>query len=206
MRNAVFVSLACCAMCAAAAARAQNESSASASSTSASAASGVPVERLVAVVSHKIGKPFVLDPRVRADVVIEGKAPADLSYAELLDVLDAYGFAAFDDGRFVRVVPESLIRTEAIPTITTRDTRPGPEYVSELIVVKNVSAPQLVPILRPLVRSSGHLVAYPESQTLLIVDRFENVRRLEGLIHALDGAGAGHARPPDKSAEQSDGH
>ena len=166
----------------------------------------MPVERLVAVVSHKIGKPFVLDPRVRADVVIEGKAPADLSYAELLDVLDAYGVAAFDDGRFVRVVPESVIRTVAIPTITTRDTRPGPEYVSELIVVKNVSAPQLVPILRPLVRSSGHLVAYPESQTLLIVDRFENVRRLEGLCMRLMVPAQVTRARRDKSAEQSDGH
>ena len=73
--------------------------------------------------------------------------------------------------------------------ITARDTRPGPEYVSKLIVVKNVSAPQLVPILRPLVRS------YPESPTLLIVDRFENVRRLEGLIQAIDSGGSAHARP-----------
>lgn len=202
MRNPVLMSLACCAIGAAAAASAQNESSASASA----AAPGVPVERLVAAVSHKIGRPFVLDPRVRAGVVIKGKAPADLSYAELLDVLDAYGFAALDDGRLVRVVPEDSIRTEAIPTITAHDTRPGPEYVTELIAVKNVSAAQMVPILRPLVRGSGHLVAYPESQNLLIVDRCENVRRIEGLIHALDGAGSGHARPTDKPAERPDGH
>lgn len=201
MRNAVLTSLACCAICATSAPRAQNESSAGVSTPA-----GVPVERLVAAVSHKIGKPFVLDPRVRADVAIEGKAPTELSYAELLDVLDAYGFAAFDDDHFVRVVPENSIRTEAIPTITSHDSRPGPEYVSELIVVKNVSAPQVVPILRPLVRASGHLVAYPESQTLLIVDRFENVRRLEGLIHALDNAGSAHARSTDKAAEQADCH
>lgn len=160
----------------------------------------------MAAVSHKIGKPFVLDPRVRADVVIEAKAPAELTYAELLDVLDAYGFAAFDDGRFVRVVPDSSIRTEAIPTVSAHDTRPGPQYVSELVVVKNVSAPQLVPMLRPPVRSSGQLVAYPESQTLLIVDRFENVRRLEGLIRAIDSAGSAHARAPDKAAEPADGY
>ncbi len=201
MRTPALTSLACCTICAAAAVSAQSEPSANAS-----AASGVAVERLVAAVSHRIGRPFVLDARVRAEVVIEGKASADLSYAELLDVLEVYGFAAFDDGHFVRVVPENAIRMEAIPTITAHDTRPGPEYVSELIMVKNASAAQLVPILRPLVRSSGHLVAYPQSQALLIVDRFENVRRLEGLIHALDGAVSARTRPTDKIAEQPDSH
>ena len=55
MSNAVLTSLACCAICATATASAQNESSASASTLA-----GVPVERLVATVSHKIASPSCL--------------------------------------------------------------------------------------------------------------------------------------------------
>ena len=197
MKNAALT-LACSALFAS-----MHTSAQTAVSASAPAESGVPVERLVAAVARKSGKTFVLDPRVHADVVIEGKTPTDLTYPELLDVLAVYGYATYDDGHFVRILPEASIRAEAIPTISARDTRPGAEFVAELIQVKNITAPQLVPILRPLVHSSGHLVAYPETQSLMIVDRFDNVRRIEGLIHALDSAGSGRARgAPDKAAPE----
>jgi general secretion pathway protein D len=54
--------------------------------------------------------------------------------------------------------------------------------------VKNISAPQLVPILRPLVPQQGALSALPQSNSLVIVDRFANLRRIEGLIRTLDSA------------------
>jgi len=150
--------------------------------------SSVPLERLIANVARKTGKTFVLDPRVHADAVIIGRPSADLTYAELVGVLDTQGFAAVEEPGFVRVVPDSAIRTLATPTITARDTRPASEYVSEIITVKNISAPQLVPILRPLVPQQGALSAVPQSNSLVIVDRYANLRRIEGLIRTLDSA------------------
>lgn len=152
----------------------------------------VPLERLISNVARKTGKTFIVDPRVRADIVIIGRPAGDLSYAELLGVLDIYGFAAVEDTGFVRVVPDMSIKIEAIPTITARDTRPASEWVSEIIAVKNISAAQLVPILRPLVPQSGTLVASLTNNSVVIVDRFANLRRLEGLIRTLDSI------PPQK--------
>ena len=37
--------------------------------------------------------------------------------------------------------------------------------------MKNVSAAQLVPMLRPLVPQQGHLAAYPSGNVLIISDR-----------------------------------
>jgi type II secretory pathway component GspD/PulD (secretin) len=149
---------------------------------------GVPIERLLASVAKKTGKKFVLDPRVHASVVLVGQDPADLSYPELLTVLDVYGYVAVDDGKLVKILPDARVRVQALPTITAADTRPGSEWVSEVIAVKNVSAAQLVPILRPMIPQSGHLVALPATNSLIISDRFANVRRIEGLIHTLDAA------------------
>jgi general secretion pathway protein D len=150
--------------------------------------SSIPLERLIANVAHKTGKTFVLDPRVHADVVIIGRSSSDLTYGELLGVLDTCGYTAVEDAGFVRVVPDAAIRTLATPTITAKDARPASEYVTQIITVKNISAAQLVPILRPLVPQSGSLVAYPATNSLVIVDRFANVRRVEGLIRTLDSA------------------
>ena len=45
---------------------------------------------------------------------------------------------------------------------------------------------QLVPILRPLLPQAAGLAAFPQTNSLVIVDRFANLRRIEGLIKALD--------------------
>jgi general secretion pathway protein D len=155
--------------------------------------SSVPLERLIANVAKKTGKTFVVDPRVHADVVIVGRAAAELSYAELLGVLDVYGFAGVEDSGFVRVIPDSAIRVQAVPTITPKDTRPASEYVTQIVTVRNVQAAQLVPILRPLLPQAAALAAFPATNSLIIVDRFANLRRVEGLIRALDST------PPSKS-------
>ncbi len=61
--------------------------------------------------------------------------------------------------------------------------------VTEVIDVKNLSASQLVPILRPMVPQYAHLVAYPASNILIISDRASNVNRMMRIIRRIDQVG-----------------
>ncbi|MBS0374330.1 MAG: hypothetical protein JSR73_07090 [Proteobacteria bacterium] len=155
-------------------------------SAPASAESGVPLLRLIHSVAKKTGKRFVVDPRVSAEVVLAGQDPASLTYADLVTVLHAYGFAAVEDGGYTQVVPDSNVRTMAIPTVTEKDTRPASEIVSMVVTVRNVSAAQLVPLLRPLMPQGAHLAASPCVNKLILVDTFSNVRRLVAIVRELD--------------------
>lgn len=154
---------------------------------------GVPIERLLATVARKTGKRFVVDPQVHGAVVLVGMDPADVSYADLLTVLNVHGYAAVDEGRLVQIIPEGLIRAQVMPTIGPKDTRAPDEYVTEIIPVKYAAAPQMVPLLRPLLPQNAHLAAAVQGNSLVLTDRFANLRRIEGLVHALDTAEA--ARP-----------
>ncbi|EQD31098.1 general secretion pathway protein D, partial [mine drainage metagenome] len=58
-----------------------------------------------------------------------------------------------------------------------------------MIPVKNVSAAELVPILRPMIPEWGHLAAYPPSNILIISDRASNVHRMMRIIHRIDTVG-----------------
>jgi general secretion pathway protein D len=55
--------------------------------------------------------------------------------------------------------------------------------------VKNVSAAQLVPILRPMVPQYGSLVAYPAGNILVITDHASNVNRMIRIIRRIDQVG-----------------
>lgn len=150
------------------------------------AENGVPLERLIATVAKKTGKKFVVDPRVHANVVLVGQEPSEITYPQLLTVLEVYGYIGVDDGGYVRILPDANARQEPIPTITSKDTRPASEVVTQVITVKYISAAQLVPILRPMLPQYAHLVALPASNSLVVVDRFANVRRIEAVVRSLD--------------------
>ena len=52
--------------------------------------------------------------------------------------------------------------------------------------LRNISAVQLVPILRPLIPRGGHFAALPDQNALILVDSCANGRRILELITALD--------------------
>jgi type II secretory pathway component GspD/PulD (secretin) len=183
MRNLILAALACRLCCAALPALADQPSS---EASAREPAATVPIERLIAGVARRTGKTFVVDPRVRADILIIARTPPEFSYEQLLGILEIYGFAAFEEAGFVRVVPDAAVKTLAMPVITSKDTRPASEYVTEIVTVKNVSAAQLVPILRPFVPQVGGMVASSETNSLILVDTFANLRRIEQIVRTLD--------------------
>jgi general secretion pathway protein D len=176
----VLVGLTC------AAAETRSSEAASATDSAAANSNGVPIERLVATVAKKTGKQFLLDPRVHTNVVLVGQEPSEITYPQLLTILDVYGYATVEEAGYVRVAPDANIRSEPIPTITSKDARAASEYVTQIIPVKNISAVELVPILRPMLPQQAQLSALPSANTLIVVDRFANVRRIEALVRSLD--------------------
>lgn len=147
---------------------------------------GVPIAQVIAAVARKSGKKFILDPRVRAEVALIGQDVSSLGFNDLLAVLRDYGFAAAEYAGYVHIVPDASIRALPIPLISGKDVRPDAEFVSKVITVKNVSAPQLVPILRPMLPQAASLVAFPCNNRLVLVDIYANVRRVEALVESLD--------------------
>jgi general secretion pathway protein D len=56
-------------------------------------------------------------------------------------------------------------------------------------VLDNIGAAQLVPILRPLLPQSAHLASHQQSNSLIIADRPQNIRRMVELVRRMDQAG-----------------
>jgi len=180
---------ACLALCLVGCAWAQPSSDASPATDSISRSSdpgAIPIRQLIATVSRSSGKKFVLDPRLRADVNLVGINPSSVSYAELLAILHLHGFVAVEQGEIVSVVPDAAARTIASPLLTDKETRPDSEIVTDTMQVKSSPAMALVPILRPMLPQYAHLAADTCNNTLIIVDTFANVKRIEAIVRRLD--------------------
>lgn len=149
------------------------------------------INTLIQTVSEVTGRNFIVDPRVKGKVTVISASPMDEDglYETFLAVLQVQGFAAIPSGDTVKIVPETNARQDGGGYSTGGGGLAVDEVVTHVYEIKNVSAAQLVPILRPLVPQWGHLAAYAPSNMLIISDRAANVVRLERLIRQIDLSG-----------------
>ena len=149
------------------------------------------ISTLIATVSEVTGKNFIVDPRVKGKVTVISAAPMDKQaiYETFLAVLQVQGFAAIPAGDSIKIIPETNARSDGGIANRSGAGMPLDDLVTYVYSVKNISAAQLVPILRPIMAQSAHLAAYPGNNMLLMVDRAGNVARLVEIIKKLDGDG-----------------
>ncbi|HEX5208009.1 MAG TPA: type II secretion system secretin GspD [Steroidobacteraceae bacterium] len=150
------------------------------------------ITQIVQAVAAATGKSFILDPRVRAQVTMYSSAPMSppAFYQAFLSILEVYGFIAVPSGNnIVKIVPDADARQMPSVDLPAHVSSSSDEIVTQVIAVKNVSAAELVPILRPMIPQYGHLAAYPPSNILIISDRASNVHRMMDIIERVDQIG-----------------
>ena len=146
------------------------------------------ISALIKTVSEHTGKNFVIDPRVKGQVTVISAHPMerDEFYEVFLSILEVHGFSTVPTGDVIKIVPSVKAKQVGIPTVSRDNQLPGDQVVTRIIQVQNVTAAQLVPILRPLIPQEGHLAAYPDTNVLIISDRGQNVDRLLKIISQID--------------------
>lgn len=149
--------------------------------------------QVIEAVSQVTGKNFIVDPRVRAQVTMLSNTPMgpDAFYEAFLAILQVHGFVAVPSGSVIKILPDATARQLPANDLPDRVSSTSDEIVTQVIQVRNVSAAQLVPILRPLIPQYGHLAAYPSANMLIISDRAANVNRMVRIIARIDRSGDG---------------
>jgi general secretion pathway protein D len=137
--------------------------------------------------SSRTNKRILVDPRVRAIVTLVGLDVRDVDYPLLLRILSVHGFSAHEQGGVIEIVPDALARQIPSPLVSADKIRASDaEVVTAILQLKNISAAQLVPILRPLMPQVAHLAAFVDRNALIIVDQAANVRRMVAIAETLD--------------------
>jgi general secretion pathway protein D len=135
----------------------------------------------------RMHKHFALDPRVQQSIDLGGLDRQDVTYPQLLSILQLNGWVVVSDEGILQVLPSNDARWAALPIVSPENIKTlDDEWITSVVPVKNISATQLVPLLRPMVPQQGHLAALPDRNALIIVDRSANVKRLVELIRILE--------------------
>jgi general secretion pathway protein D len=146
------------------------------------------IQSVIKAIGQQTGKNFILDPRVTGTVNIVSDRPVskDMLYQILLSTLRVQGYAAIEDGQFVKIVPEAEAKTSAGPTGEAAARTAGDRIVTQVFILQNENAVQLVPVLRPLVTANNFIAAYPNNNAIVITDYASNVQRIQRIVDSID--------------------
>ncbi len=151
------------------------------------------ITQLIEAVSAATGRNFIIDPRVRAQITWISGANTALTpeqfYQGFLSVLQVHGFIAVPAGNIIKVLPDANMRQLPGNDLPSHVSATSDDVVTQVIAVSNVSAAQLVPVLRPLMPQNAQLAAVTGANMLIISDRASNVSRMARIVARIDQSG-----------------
>lgn len=139
-------------------------------------------------VSHETGKSFIIDPRVSGKISIASTQPMGPQelYQVFLAALAVQGFSVAPVGPNVfKILPSQDAQGNA-GLVNERDADRTQNIVVRVVPIENVSAQQLVPILRPLLPSWAVMSAYAPSNVLILTGTQSNVQNVLDIVKSVD--------------------
>jgi len=147
------------------------------------------IREVINFVSGVTEKTIIVDPLVNGRVMVVSDKPidADELYNLFLSVLEVHNYIAVESNGIVRVIPKSKSRSSAV-AVEDAVKEDNAALTTQVIPVNNVSATQLLAVLRPLVPPESHIAAYEPSNSVVITDTAASVSRIRDLIQRFDDA------------------
>ena len=147
---------------------------------------GADIESVIKAVGHYTGTTFIIDPRVKGTINLVTETPVTKAQAfELLtSTLRLQGYAVVTANGFTKVVPESDGKLQAGPTQSVGVK--GDQIATQVFRLNYENAGNMVTVLRPLISPNNTINANPGSNSVVITDYADNLKRLEKIIATLD--------------------
>ncbi|SAK39603.1 general secretory pathway protein D [Caballeronia catudaia] len=149
------------------------------------------IDQVAKAIGAATGKTIIVDPRVKGqlNLVSENPVPEDQALKTLQSSLRMQGFALVQDHGVLKVVPEADAKLQGVPTyVGNAPAARGDQVITQVFQLRNESANNLLPVLRPLISPNNTIAAYPANNTLVVTDYADNVRRIAGIIAGVDTA------------------
>src|SRR3990167_10464221 len=143
-------------------------------------------------VSLETGKNFVVDPRVTGKISLVSSKPIKPNeiYQVFLSVLELLGYSAIPSGNVIKIVPNIEIAEFASKIASRYSPGKRDEIVVRVTPLDNISANQLIHVLRPLLPQWSNVSVYTPGNVLIVLGRASNIERIVNIVRNIDQTAA----------------
>jgi general secretion pathway protein D len=148
---------------------------------------------LIQTISELTGRNFLYDDAVKGKVTIVSPQGMSLdeAYQLFLSVLNVKGYTVVPSGKTNKILPIKNAKQTNLPILANGQKQAAEQFVTRLVRLEHLDAATIAStVLAPLLPSSGNIVAYSPTNTLIITESAANIDRLLQILQQLDQPGS----------------
>ncbi len=146
------------------------------------------IEGVARAMAAIINRQILVDPRVKGAITLYSDQPLTPreAYLNFLAALRGQGFSLVEVAGLLKVVPEAEAKLQTGTVDVGSVKQSGDQVVTQIFRIQYESANNLVTVLRPLISPNNTINANASTNTLVITDYADNLKRIGQMIAALD--------------------
>jgi general secretion pathway protein D len=146
------------------------------------------IDAVTRAVAAMIERNIVVDPRVNGTMTLYSEQPQSIrdAYSSYVMALRGLGYSVVESGGLLKVVPEADAKLQAGTVSVGEPPLRGDTVITQIFPLRHENPNNLVAVLRPLIGANNTINAAPGSNSLVITDYADNLRRLAQIVAALD--------------------
>ena len=156
-----------------------------------------PLLTVIETISRLTGRNFDLDPNLSAinvTIITHDEIPPEMAYEVLESILSSRGYAMVEslDGHLIKVIPTpDAVSSEKKPLVKGKeDLIEGYDgFSTHIVTIENGDATEIQRALQILGSKSGQIDVYAPTNTLIITDTADGLRRMFAFLDEADVPG-----------------
>lgn len=157
-----------------------------------------PLAEVIETIAKLTGRNFDVDPNIGATTVTlitHDKIPPEMAYEVLESILNSRGFSLVEslDGHLIKIVPTQDAPTSGKTPLFLKDGETLPEgfdaFSTHVVTLKHSDAAEIPQVLKILGTRNAAVDTYAPTNTLIITDTAEGIRRMMAFLKEADVPG-----------------
>jgi len=147
------------------------------------------IEGVARAMAAIVDQQILVDPRVKGTITLYSEQPLTPreAYLNFLAALRGQGFAMVEVAGLLKVVPEADAKLQTgTVEVGSAVKRSGDQILTQIFRLQYENVNSLVTVLRPLISPNNTINANPSTNTLVITDYADNLKRIGQMIAAMD--------------------
>ena len=149
------------------------------------------LEEVITALAEIVGINYIVDPKVKGKVNIHtsGEIPVEDVLPILETIFEVNNVAAVKTGDIYKVIPiKDAQKQFLLPKVGSKvkDESSPDRIILQIVPLRYIASTEMDKIIKRFIGKGGDSIDYADRNTLIIVDTADNMRKLLGLIDAVD--------------------